>query len=84
MLQNKLTEIKGRLLEMMFEQCRDMNTDSDGINYEEFYLEIQSAIKDIQCITSLNVLEEYCEQYGLNDMDNAMSFPNLVKEAYES
>lgn len=84
MLQNKLTEIKGRLLEMMFEQYRDMNTDSEsGINYEEFYLEIQSAIKDIQYITSLNILEEFCEQYGLNDMDNEMSFPNLVKEAYK-
>ena len=84
MLQNKLVEIKGRLLEMMFEQYRDMNTDSEsGINYEEFYLEIQSAIKDIQYITSLNILEEFCEQYGLNDMDNEMSFPNLVKEAYK-
>jgi hypothetical protein len=89
MLQNKLTEIKGRLLEMMFEQYRDMNTDyktpeGDKINYEEFYLEIQSAIKDVQCITSLNMLEIFCEKYGLNDMDNEMSFPNLVKEAYKN
>jgi len=89
MLQNKLTEIKGRLLEMIFEQYRDMNTDfntpeGDKINYEEFYIEIQSAIRDIQYITSLNMLEEYCEQYGLNDMDNALSFPNLVKEAYKN
>jgi hypothetical protein len=84
MLQNKLTEIKGRLLEMMFEMYRDMNSDETGINYEEFYLEFQSAIKDIQNITSLNLLEEYCEQYGLNDLDNPMSFPSLVKQAYES
>ena len=42
MLQNKLVEIKGRLLEMMFEMYRDMNTDETGIDYAEFYSEIQS------------------------------------------
>ena len=84
MLQNKLLEIKGRLIEMTFEMYRDMNTDETGVDYQEFYLEFQSAIKDIQFITSLNILEEYCEQYGMNDIDNPMSFPNLVKEAYAS
>ena len=83
MLQNRLTHIKGQLLEMMFEQYRDMNTDESGIDYKEFYLEIQSAIKNIQEIISLNELERFCEEYGLNDIDNGMSFPNLVKEAYK-
>ena len=84
MLQNKLIEIKGKLLEMMFEQYRDMNTDEKGIDYETFYDEIQSTLNEIRGIHSLNELERFCEEYGLNDMDNVMSFPNLVKQAYES
>ena len=83
MLQNHLGEIKGRLLEMMFEQYRDMNTDEKGIDYETFYDEIQSTLNEIRSIHSLNELERFCEEYGLNDMDNVMSFPNLVKEAYK-
>jgi len=83
MLQNKLLAIKGRLLEMMFEQYRDMNTDEKGVDYQEFYLEFKSTLKDIQNIDTLNDLEVLCEEYGMNDLDNGMSFPNLVKEAYE-
>ena len=85
MLQNKLTEIKGRLLEMMFEMYRDMNTDKDGINYEEFYDEIQSSLAEIRSIHNLNQLEVFCEGFGFNDeITNPMSFPSLVKQAYES
>ena len=83
MLQNQITRIKGQLLEMMFEQYRDMNTDENGIDYETFYDEIQSTLNEIRGIHSLNELERFCEEYGMNDMDNAMSFPNLVKEAYK-
>ena len=83
MLQNHLVEIKGRLLEMMFEQYRDMNTDSDGINYGLFYDEIIPTIVAIKNINTIGNLEEFLEEYGMNDMDNAMSFPNLVKEYYK-
>lgn len=83
MLQNQIQKIKGQLLEMMFEQYRDMNTDENGIDYETFYDEIQSTLNEIRGIHSLNELERFCEEYGMNDMDNAMSFPNLVKEAYK-
>jgi len=83
MLQNQIQKIKGQLLEMMFEQYRDMNTSEDGIDYESFYDEIQSTLNEIRGIHSLNELERFCEEYGMNDMDNAMSFPNLVKEAYK-
>lgn len=83
MLQNQIARIKGQLLEMMFEQYRDMNTSEDGIDYETFYDEIQSTLNEIRSIHSLNELERFCEEYGMNDMDNAMSFPNLVKEAYK-
>ena len=84
MLQNKLIEIKGQLLEMMFEQYRDMNTDKDGIDYETLYDEFQGPLNDIRRITSLDSLEVFLEEYGMNDVDNGMSFPNLVKKAYES
>ena len=85
MLQNKLTEIKGRLLEMMFEMYRDMNTDEKGIDYAEFYSEIQSSLAEIRGITDLDKLEIFCEGFGFNDeVTNPMSFPSLVKQAYES
>ena len=85
MLQNKLLEIKGRLIEMMFEMYRDMNTDETGTDYQEFYLEIKSHLKDIQNIDTLNDLEVYCEGMGFNDeITGPFSFPTLVKLAYES
>jgi len=84
MLQNKLTEIKGRLLEMMFHQYLDMNTEREGIDYENFFQEIQSTINYIRNIKDLSGLELFCEEFGLNDIDNEMSFLSLVKKAYES
>jgi hypothetical protein len=85
MLQNKLKEIKGRLIEMMFEMYRDMNSDEKGVDYEEFYNEIQSPLNEIGNIQNLNQLEVFCEGWGLNDeITNPMSFPALVKQAYES
>ena len=85
MLQNKLQSVKGQLLEMMFQQHINMNTEAPSeINYENFYDEVQSTINEIRGIKDLSGLEKFCEEYGLNDMDNEMSFPNLVKQAYES
>ena len=88
MLQNKLAAVKGQLLEMMFHQYLDMNTDVQGkssiVDYSNFFEEIQSTINSIRNIKDLSGLEIYCEEFGLNDIDNKMSFPNLVKEAYES
>ena len=84
MLQNKLQEIKGRLLEMMLEMYRDMNTDENGIDYKEFYIEVQSPLNEIRNINNLNELEVFCEGWGLNDeITNPMSFPALVLEAYK-
>ena len=88
MLQNKLQSVKGQLLEMMFHQYLGMNTDVQGkksiVDYENFYEEIQSTLNEIKGIKDLSGLEKFCEEYGLNDIDNEMSFPNLVKKAYES
>ena len=85
MLQNKLLEIKGRLIEMTFEMFRDMNTDETGTDYQEFYLEFKTHLKDIQNIDTLNDLEVFCESMGFNDeITNPFSFPAFVKMAYES
>ena len=88
MLQNKLAAVKGQLLEMMFHQYLDMNTDVQGnksiVDYSNFFEEIQSTINEIRNIKDLSDLEIFCEEFGLNDIDNQMSFPNLVKQAYES
>ena len=88
MLQNKLAAVKGQLLDMMFHQYLDMNTDVQGnksiVDYSNFFEEIQSTINSIRNIKDLSDLEIFCEEFGLNDIDNQMSFPNLVKEAYES
>ena len=84
MLQNKLTAVKGQLLEMMFHQYLDMNTEREGIDYENFFEEIQSTINSIRNIKDLSGLEIFCEEFGLNDIDNEMSFLSLVKKAYES
>jgi hypothetical protein len=84
MLQNQFTRTKGKLLEMFIEMYKDMNTDERGIDYDEFYEELIPVVNQIQKLSNLNDLEAFCEEYGLNDMDNYMSFPNLVKQAYES
>jgi hypothetical protein len=84
MLQNQFTRTKGKLLEMFIEMYKDMNTDGRGIDYDEFYEELIPVVNQIQKLSNLNDLEAFCEEYGLNDMDNYMSFPNLVKQAYES
>jgi hypothetical protein len=84
MLQNKLTEIKGRLIEMMFEMYRDMNTGEKGVDYETFYDEVQAPLAEIRSIHNLNELERFCESWGLNDeITTPMSFPALVLEAYK-
>jgi len=84
MLQKKLLAVKGKLLEMFIEMYKDMNTDESGIDYQEFYLESKTPIKEIQDINSLDDLEKFCEEYGLNEMGREeLSFPGLVKEAYK-
>ena len=87
MLQNKLAAVKGQLLEMMFHQYLDMNTDVQGkssiVDYSNFFEEIQSTINSIRNIKDLSDLEIFCEEFGLNDIDNEMSFPRLVEKAYK-
>ena len=84
MLQNKLQEVKGRLLEMMFEMYRDMNTHEKGVDYETLYEEVTPVLIAIKNINTIGNLEEFCEEWGMNDeITNPMSFPSLVNEAYK-
>ena len=61
MLQNKLAAVKGQLLEMMFHQYLDMNTDVQGnksiVDYSNFFEEIQSTINEIRGIKDLIVIK---------------------------
>jgi hypothetical protein len=82
MLQSNLLAVKGKLLEYIFIMYKDMNTDERGVDYKEFYLESKMAIKEIGNIDTLNDLEKFCEDYGFNDVQGELAFPNLVKEAY--
>ena len=84
MLQNHLTKVKGKLLEMLFEMYRDMNTYEDKIDYDSLYTEFQSAVNDLRNVKDLSGLEAFCESFGLNDdITNVFSFPALVAEAYK-
>ena len=84
MLQNQIQAVKGKMLEMVFEMYRDMNTSEDGIDYETFYDEIQSSLNEIRGIHSLSDLERFCESMGFNDeITNPFSFPALVNQAYK-
>ena len=84
MLQNKLTRIKGQLLEMFVEMYRDMNSDENGVDYESFFEEVRPVVREISDIQNIGQLELFCEGWGLNDeITNPMSFPALVAEAYK-
>ena len=62
-----------------------MNTGEKGVDYETFYDEVQAPLAEIRSIHSISELERFCESWGLNDeITNPMSFPALVKQAYES
>lgn len=83
MLKIHLQEIKGRLLHYYFEVYSDMNSfEEDGkakINYEEFYVESEHCIKEIFRIQSVSDLDVFCEEWGLNDLQNDLAFNNLAK-----
>ena len=84
MLKNALPEIKGRLLHHFFEVYSGMNSYEENgktkIAYEEFYSESQEAIKRIYGIQSVSDLDQFCEEWGLNDLQNDLAFNNLANE----
>ena len=82
MLQTNLLAVKGKLLEYTFIMYKEMNTDETGVEWKEFYNEIQTSINEIRAINDLSLLEKFCEDYGFNDLEGELAFPNLVKAAY--
>lgn len=83
MLKNHLTEIQGRLLCHFVEMYKDMNSDSTGTDWGEFYEEIRHCIKEIQAISSVSDLDRFCEEWGQNDLNSEFAFHNLAKEYLE-
>ena len=90
MLKNHLNAIKGELMHYFFEVYSSMNTDQleDGktkTNYDEFWDEAKGCFRDLMEIHSITDLDEFCESWGLNDMDNQfeLSFYNLAKKYLE-
>jgi hypothetical protein len=61
-----------------------MCTDSKGeTDYEEFFEDIENCLKDICNIKSVNDLDQFCEEWGLNDLQGDLSFYQLAKEYLE-
>jgi hypothetical protein len=84
MLKNHLSAIKGRLLLHFTEVYSTMCADSKGeIDYEEFFEDSENCLKDICNIKSVNDLDEFCEEWGLNDLQSGLSFYELAKEYLE-
>ena len=82
MLKNHLTDIKGRLTSHFYEVYFGMNSDKDGTDYDEFFTEFSDAMNQIVKIKSVDDLDFFCEDFGLNDLDPEfpLSFPNLAKK----
>ena len=84
MLRQALPEIKGKLLHYFFEMYSGMNSYEENgktkIDYEEFFAESIQCVKEITEITSISDLDRFCEEWGLNDLDNELAFHNLANE----
>ena len=82
MLKTHLTEIKGRLLEHFFEVHHDMNTSPEGVDYEVLYLGLAEVMIFILKMSTVDDLDRFCDEYGLNEIDPefSLSFPNLAKK----
>ena len=84
MLKNHLTAIKGRLLLYFTEMYSNMCADSEGkTDYEEFFEDAEKCIQEIMNIKSVDSLDRFCEEWGLNDLEGDLSFHHLAKEYLE-
>ena len=84
MLKNHLLAIKGRLLLHFIEQYSMMCTDSEGkIDHQEFFEDAQQCIREIYDIKTVDNLDQFCDIWGLNDLQSDLSFFELAKEYLE-
>lgn len=80
MLKNHLSEIKGRLIVHYVEMCRNIHSDTSGTDWPEFYGDISGILGDITSIKTVSDLDQFCESFGLNDLESEFAFHNLAAE----
>jgi hypothetical protein len=59
--------IKGELAAAHIQRALDMHTDSEGVNYEEYYEDLCAILYDIGRIKDLDTLAKFCNDYGMSD-----------------
>ena len=76
--------IRGELAIFFAERMRDMHTDSVGLNYAEYFVDLFEILYDISKINSMESLSNFCKGHGLDDgLYEGLSFPELISKYYE-
>ena len=81
MLKDNLTAVKGELFNHFATMHIDVVSKVDGsIDFEELGDNAERVMKDIFSIKTVDDLDRFCDDYGLNDDDFSLSFYNLAKK----
>jgi hypothetical protein len=82
MLKDKLTEVKGELFNHFATLHIDMNSKTDGtVDFGELGCSAEMNMKDIFAIKTVDDLDKFCEDYGLNDDTGfELSFASFAKK----
>jgi len=85
MLKDNLTAIKGELFNYFAIMHIDMVSKINGtIDFEELGDNVERNMKDIFSINTVDDLDRFCDDYGLNNTENddeaTLSFYNLAKK----
>ena len=79
MLKKHLTAIKGELFNHIAIQHIDMNTKGDGsIDFDELGASVELCMKDLFSIRTVDDLDRFCEEWGLNEQGGDVTFANLA------
>ena len=79
-----LLPIKGKLAAHFSPILIDMHTDSEGLDYAEYYRDLESLASEIHAISGYNNLESFCHVHGLNDgLWKGLSFKELFHAHYK-
>lgn len=79
-----LQSIKGKLAAHFSPILIDMHTDSEGLDYAEYYRDLESLAIEINDISGYHRLEHFCQVHGLNDnLWKGMSFKELFHAHYK-
>ena len=75
--------IKGELAAAHIQRVLDMHTNSDGVNYEEYFEDLRAIMYDISKIHNLETLSKFCDEYGMGDgIFPGLSFPEIISKYY--